>query len=66
MKFGSKVQTFQTLSLSQQAGVFDFTPDWSMPDVLYYQSLTAKHLGGVIRLVDECRIKYGGDTTVPR
>lgn len=40
-----------------EPGVFSFTPNNGMPDDIYYQSFTAKHVGGVIHLVNECQPK---------
>ena len=34
--------------------VVKFTPDNTMPDVLYYQSFMAKHLGGKIHITNYC------------
>ena len=35
-------------------GILQFTPTKDMPDTLYYQSYVARHVGGVIHLVDHC------------
>ena len=37
-----------------EPAVLTFTPTRDMPDTLYYQSFTTKHLGGVIRILDRC------------
>ena len=34
--------------------VVKFTPDNTMPDLLYYQSFMAKHLGGKIHITNYC------------
>ena len=54
MKGGRRVGYSPSTRKRRPPGILQFTPTKDMPDVLYYQSFVAKHLGGVIRLVDEC------------
>ena len=45
-----------------EPAVLTFTPTRDMPDTLYYQSFTTKHLGGIIRILDRCDdLVYKGD-----
>merc|ERR1719334_783164 len=35
-------------------GVLRFTPNFDMPDIMYYQSFSEKLLGGKIHLLEQC------------
>ena len=43
-----------------EPAVLTFTPTRDMPDTLYYQSFTTKHLGGIIRILDRCDVDRRG------
>ena len=43
-----------------EPAVLSFTPTRDMPDTLYYQSFTTKHLGGIIRILDRCDDDHRG------